>query len=153
VEVDLELEDFAGNITNVNVLVDNVKGFNYEIYYYPIEEIDQYLVVIKSDKELQELEGWELSEDKKMLGKTMGVNEKMSLKVYDVDGFAADIEINVNEDSQEIQDTEENQNMGINDNTQSDKPMPQTGEYVLFALAISLILTIITGVTLFKRYN
>lgn len=153
VEVDLELEDFAGNITNVNVLVDNVKEFNYEIYYYPIEETDQYLVVIKSDKELQELEGWELSEDKKMLGKTMGVNEKMSLKVYDVDGFAADIEINVNQDSQEIQDTEENQNMEINDNTQSDKPMPQTGEYVLFALAISLILTVITGVTLFKRYN
>ena len=155
VELELDLEDFAGNVTTINVTVNNVEGFNYDVYYYPIDGTDQVLVVIQADRELQELDGWDLSEDKMLLGKTMGVNESMKLKVYDVNGFAADVEIDTVQEPQDNENTDGNQGGNTDtsntiDNTQSNKAMPQTGEYVLFAIYVSVFLTALTGITLIK---
>ena len=152
VEIDLDLEDFAGNITEYNVSVNNVEGFGYEIYVEPIDGTDQVLVVIKADRQLQELGGWDISEDKTLLGKTMGINESMKLRVYDVNGFGVDVEIDTTQEPQDNGDTDENQggNTVAVDNTQSTKTMPQTGEYMLFAIYVSVFLTALTGITLIK---
>ena len=148
--IDLELEDFAGNKTTYQLAINSVEGFEYSIYYYPIEGTDQVLAIIEADRELQDIEGWELSTDKKHLGKTLGTNEKLNLNIYDINGIATDVEVCYGGESAQENDEETQSQAEVNDNTQSDKPMPQTGEYVLFAILASLALIVITGITLIK---
>ena len=145
----LELEDFAGNITTYDASVVNMDNFDYGVIYYPIDGTDQMLVVIEANRELQEMDGWELSEDKKHLGKTMSIDEIQTVLVFDTKGNSEEISIKYDGEGKDDNDSE-NQNTAVEDNTQSNKPMPQTGEFILLAIVISLILTAITGITLYR---
>ena len=150
--VDVELEDSTGNVLLYNVKVDTFKELEYGVLLQPIEGTDQVLVVIHADTELQEIDGWKLSEDKKQLGKIMGVNENKTVVIYDINGRSAEVDIKtMDEEEKEFNNENTDESKDVIDNTQSNVSIPQTGQYVLFAFVSSLILIVITSYVLFKN--
>ena len=147
----LRFKDYLGNITEYNFTLDGFEGIEYTIYYYPIEGTDELYVIIDTNVELNELDDWEISEDKKSLCKKISQNDKIEVTIYDINGKSSDVTIyyeneSLNGDLEPMEDA----NKGVNqtDLTQADKIFPGTGKYTLFAIVISVVLTILTSITL-----
>lgn len=101
------------------------------------------VVTIKSNKELQELEGWKLSEDKKTLTKEYNINITETIKIETVDGETKEIMVDINslegakEDSNEDNKKPEDKYEG---------KLPAAGESItaLILLTVIAIVSIIS---------
>lgn len=95
---EIYVKDIAGNITTVYINVENIDkvGPKVEVAYSNIEYTNGNVKVeITSDKQLQELDGWNLSEDKKVLTREYDKNVKEEIKVKDLAGNEITIEISI----------------------------------------------------------
>ena len=91
-------EDKLGNVSkevsqefNLDIIAPKV-----EVSYSTIEETRKNIIVeIKANEEVQEIEGWKLSEDKKTLTKEYSRNTKETITVKDIAGNETKVEINI----------------------------------------------------------
>lgn len=97
--------DMAGNVskvitkpTNGHIVIYDVNGpENATVSYSPDSKTNKNVTVtISADEVLQELEGWELSEDGKSLSKEFSENEKGTVTIKDLAGNEANINYDVN---------------------------------------------------------
>ena len=92
------IKDIAGNSTNINVNIKNIdKVAPLAKVSYDITEITNQNVkaTILANEQLQEVEGWTLSSDKKTLTKTYTSNNTSQITIYDIAGNSAIVNINV----------------------------------------------------------
>ena len=94
-----KVKDLAGNETEVEIKVENIDKqaptLNVE-YSNPNPTKENVTVTITADEEIQEVEGWELSQDKKVLTKTYTENTNETIEIYDMLGNKTTQEITVN---------------------------------------------------------
>ena len=146
----MEVKDLADNITKFNVVVNSIWNINYSVIYEEIEDTDKILVVISADRELEELEGWTLSEDKKMLGKIIGKDEILNITFYTEDGIAEEVTIqsildgnNISDDENNKTDEEKNYiSDGKKDDSVYDKIIPNAGFRSIFIICVIIIFSI-----------
>ena len=136
----IKVADIAGNEQTFDVVVD-VNGFKYTLIYEPLEKENKILVVISAENELQPLEGWELSEDKKMLGKLVAPDYKQDVIIKDINGKVELVNIDTT-DKIEFDNNELNEDKEFIDDTKTLDDIPQTGKYMVFA-GISIMILIV----------
>ena len=98
VQEKIEVKDLVGNVTEVEINLINIDKTNPKIKLdYSDEELTNgdVVVIITSEEEMQEVKGWNLSEDKKTLTKTYEENQKETIEVKDLAGNITKIEINI----------------------------------------------------------
>ena len=94
----LNIYDYAGNKSSVSLKINNIdnSSFNADVNYSTtMSTKNDVLVTINSSKELNQLEGWILSNDKKTLSKyySDNVNEKVIVKSSSGDSIEKTINI------------------------------------------------------------
>ena len=97
-EEEIEVYDLAGNSSKVNVKIANIDNtqLHANVKYSTTKHTNTDVVVtIESNKELKEVEGWNLSEDKKTLTKTYTGNKEEEVIIYDLVGNSKKISIGV----------------------------------------------------------
>lgn len=127
-EQTLTVRDLAGNSKTVTFEVSNIDktAARVAINYSTREETyDPVTVTLTANEELQGLQGWTISGDKKTLQKTFTENTTETITVKDLAGNSTDVTIAINniKQKQEIKDdvyeiTEDNYILGIEANTQ-----------------------------------
>ena len=96
---EITIKDSAGNVTAQTIIkienIDKVKP-TINISYSVTEKTDQDIIVtISANEEIQEVEGWNLSDDKKSLNKTYNKNDEETVTIYDLAGNSIVKTINV----------------------------------------------------------
>ena len=94
----IEITDLAGNKTTAEVTVNNINkiGPKVAIKYSTVEITNQNVIVtITSDKEIQEVDGWTLSSDKKILTKTYNENKEETIQVIDLSGNKITVSVKI----------------------------------------------------------
>ena len=147
----LKITDSMGDVVEYEFSIDVFDNINYLVHYYPISGTDEVYVIIECDTELKELDGWELSEDKKSLCKKISADNKQIITIYDTEGNEQDVTIQY--DYYEVETYSDDENKGDKttiktDDTQADTIIPNAGKYTLFALIMSCVLTMVTFITL-----
>lgn len=95
--------DFAGNETSKVIEISNIDKIKptIEVTYNKTSETNQEVIVtINANEELQEVEGWTISTDKKSLSKIYSQNVEEVLSVYDLAGNQEDVTIKVSDISE-----------------------------------------------------
>ena len=112
-EFTFEYVDSEGNIGTNTARVNWIdkEAPVLEIEYENINDGKEVKVMIKSNEELLEVNGWELSEDRMSMSKTFSANENIVIEVSDLVGNVTEATINV----ESIQNSENNDNEN-NDN-------------------------------------
>jgi len=108
-EKSILIKDLAGNVTTVNINLVNIDKVEPEIKLnYSEDNITNanVVVVITSQEEIKEVEGWILSEDKKTLTKVFEKNEQETIEVKDLVGNVKKIEINISNIDKDIPNVE-----------------------------------------------
>ena len=85
----IKVYDTTSNFDTVKISINNIINGapKCEISYSTKEQTrDDVIVTIKSDREIKEVSGWTLSEDKKSLTKTYTKNTKEDIKIEDLAG-------------------------------------------------------------------
>ena len=95
----IEIKDIAGNIKQVPIEVKNIdktKPYLVILYEGINEQISNGVVVtITGNEELQGIEGWDLSEDKKTLYKTYTQNTSEELEIKDIPGNVRNVKLSI----------------------------------------------------------
>ena len=147
----LIVTDLVGNASEYSVEFDNDE-IPYSIFYEEIEGKDYIVAVINSENELNEVEGWTLSEDKKMLAKAILPEEKLSVTITDTNGNSNLVNIEYyggkteNEDENGNKTPDETDIKGGKkaDDTLSDGELPNGGAFIAFGISSCIIVTLIT---------
>lgn len=85
----IEIYDIFGNKRNIEIKIDNIDKEKpvVEVKYSSTEKtLNDVIVTIEANEELQEIEGWQLSDDKKILTKTYTKNGEETITIYDLAG-------------------------------------------------------------------
>ena len=96
---EITIYDIAGNSTKLDLNIDNIDkiapqiSINYSTTKQTNKDVD---VTIKSNKKIQKIEGWILSEDKKILTKTFKENSSEKITIKDDAGNTIEETININ---------------------------------------------------------
>ena len=96
---DIEISDIAGNKKTIHIEVKNIDKIKpMLVTAYDLSEITKgkVLVTLESNEELQELEGWEISENKKVLSKIYTENNSEQVQIKDLAGNISKKRISVN---------------------------------------------------------
>ena len=141
----ITIKDAAGNTKQVDVKIENINKEEpkVEVTYSTTENTtDNVIVTVKSDKEMEELEGWTLSNDKKTMTKTYNKNATETITIKYVDGSSTKTKIkvaNINKENQEekkdneakkpedSKEQKENKDKGKDPKTAKGQ-LPKTGE-------------------------
>lgn len=94
----ITIKDLAGNETQVNIEINNIdKTVPIANVGYSTKEItkDNVTVTITSNEEVQEIEGWDLSSDKKTLTKEYIENTKETITIKDLAGNETQVNIEI----------------------------------------------------------
>ena len=94
----IKIKDIAGNETQVKVEISNIDKTAPEIKVDYIQETNEKVkVIITANEEIQELSGWTLSSDKKVLTKEYTKNTTENVTIKDIAGNTKTAEISVME--------------------------------------------------------
>ena len=154
----VSISDLAGNVTEHQINVGNIQEFECEIACRRVDDTDQMIVAITGNRELKQIDGWQLSEDKKSIARLMNINETLDVVVYDAHDNKQEYTIRAsftdeyidNGDNQDDSNSQQGNKQSKNDKSQTIDTIPQTGQYITFALVISYILIAITAITLIQ---
>ena len=94
----IRIQDLAGNETTTNIIISNIDKTApiTNITYSTTEMTNQNVIAtITSDKEIQEIRGWTLSENKKVLTKEYAQNTNETVLVSDIAGNSVSMEVNI----------------------------------------------------------
>lgn len=151
----LKVQDLAGNETEIEVKVENIDKEKPQTRVEYDEKDNQVIVHIISNKELQEVEGWELSEDKKTLTKTYLENEKDVISVIDLAGNITEVAIAVTTINKQTQNNKDNfngenwaENLGA-----AITELPFAGKITIVTLIIILVIASIILYLKYRKYN
>jgi len=144
----MKVTDIAGNEQTFDVVVE-LNGIDYAIIYEAVEKENKVLVVISAKTELQPLEGWELSEDKKMLGKLVTVDYKQDVTIKDVNGKVQVVSIDTT-NKVEFDFDKLNEGKDYIDDTKSPDDIPQAGKYRVI-ISVILMLVVVSGFVAFAK--
>ena len=95
----ITIRDLAGNETEASIEIKNIDKTGPDVKVeYSTKELtrENVLVTLTSNEEIQEIEGWELSEDKKVLTKEYSANTKEIIIVEDLLENKSEVEIEIN---------------------------------------------------------
>ena len=151
----LKVQDLAGNETEIEVKVENIDKEKPQTRVEYDEKDNQVIVHIISNKELQEVEGWELSEDKKTLTKIYLENEKDVISVIDLAGNITEVAIAVTTINKQTQNNKDNfngenwaENLGA-----AITELPFAGKITIVTLIIILVIASIILYLKYRKYN
>ncbi|MBQ7137152.1 MAG: hypothetical protein IJO43_04180 [Bacilli bacterium] len=97
-EYKVVVTDKAGNIAEKTIIIDTIAP-EVEVEYTPGNDqltSDKVVVVITANEEIQEIEGWTLSEDKLTLTKEFKENATELVEVKDIAGNVTEVNVVVN---------------------------------------------------------
>lgn len=95
----VKIYDIFGNSKDMKIEVNNITNSepNIQVIYSETNQTkNDITVTLKSDRELKELNGFQISADRKSLIKTYSENIEENVEVYDLYGNKKDINININ---------------------------------------------------------
>ena len=151
----LKVQDLAGNETEIEVKVENIDKEKPQTRVEYDEKDNQVIVHIISNKELQEVEGWELSEDKKTLTKIYLENEKDVISVTDLAGNITEVAVAVTTINKQTQNNKDNfngenwaENLGA-----AITELPFAGKITIVTLIIILVIASIILYLKYRKYN
>ena len=128
--------DLAGNATKVTISVENIDTTapKVEVKYSTTKTTTENVTVeIVTNEKIQELNGWNLSEDKQTLTKTYAQNKEEEVTIYDLAGNERTVTIKVNN----IVEKENNKdNTNKKDNTVAEGSIPKAGANIIIIIAI-----------------
>lgn len=128
----LIVKDLAGNFIEINIEVNNIDKMppKLDVKYSIIEETTENVTLtIVANEEIQTIETWTLSKDKKSLTKVYSSNETEEIIIYDLAGNST------------IQKIEIKNIVKKQDNTVAQKIMPKTGvKYLRFIIIILIVI-------------
>ena len=146
IEEEVIVKDIAGNEEKVRVQIRNIdlKAPEVQISYSTTTKTNNPVTVtIKTDEEIQEVEGWELSEDRKTLTKVYSANGEETITITDLVGNSREVRVNVSNIVKNEQNTGNNNNTsGIVNNGVADKELPKAGENIILITIIGIIILI-----------
>ncbi len=127
-----------------------------EIEYENINGGKEFKVTIKSNEELLEVDGWELSEDRRSMSKTFSANENIVIEVSDLVGNVTEATINVDsiqnsENNDNENNTNDNASDNQEDNTVASGKLPYTGFETIVKIFIGL--AIVGSIVFYVRYK
>lgn len=94
IEEEVVVKDLAGNEATVQIVITD---FTAEVNYSSSEPTKENVeITITSDRELKELQDWTLSDDKMSLTRQVSENVKWAVNVFDVEGNATTVKVEVN---------------------------------------------------------
>ena len=154
----LKVQDLAGNETEIEVKVENIDKEKPQAKVEYEEKDGKVIVSIISNEELQEVEGWTLSEDKKTLTKTYSENQKDVISVTDLAGNITEVSVSVTSFNEEEKPGENNQNDQINgeENNWTGNfgsaimDLPFAGK---ITLAIFIVTAVVVSIILYLKYK
>lgn len=154
----LKVQDLAGNETEIEVKVENIDKEKPQAKVEYEEKDGKVIVSIISNEELQEVEGWTLSEDKKTLTKTYSENQKDVISVTDLAGNITEVSVSVTSFNEEEKPGENNQNDQINgeENNWAGNlgsaimDLPFAGK---ITLAIFIVTAVVVSIILYLKYK
>ena len=154
----LKVQDLAGNETEIEVKVENIDKEKPQAKVEYEEKDGKVIVSIISNEELQEVEGWTLSEDKKALTKTYSENQKDVISVTDLAGNITEVSVSVTSFNEEEKPGENNQNDQINgeENNWAGNlgsaimDLPFAGK---ITLAIFIVTAVVISIILYLKYK
>ena len=154
----LKVQDLAGNETEIEVKVENIDKEKPQAKVEYEEKDGKVIVSIISNEELQEVEGWTLSEDKKTLTKTYSENQKDVISVTDLAGNITEVSVSVTSFNEEEKPGENNQNDQINgeENNWTGNlgsaimDLPFAGK---ITLAIFIVTAVVISIILYLKYK
>ena len=124
---------------------------------------EKVTVSIKANKQLQEVDGWKLSEDKKTLTKVYTENKSETIHIVDIDDMALDVVVTVNNVGKSGGNNNGNGNSNNNSNSSNDvvnnnndpttakTELPKTGLSMI--VFISLIVGSAIAIVMYKKYK
>ena len=157
-EFTFEYVDSEGNIGTNTARVNWIdkEAPVLEIEYENINDGKEVKVMIKSNEELLEVNGWELSEDRMSMSKTFSANENIVIEVSDLVGNVTEATINVesiqnSENNDNENDTNDNASDNQEDNTVASGKLPYTGFETIVKIFIGL--AIVGSIVFYVRYK
>ena len=157
-EFTFEYVDSEGNIGTNTARVNWIdkEAPVLEIEYENINDGKEVKVMIKSNEELLEVNGWELSEDRMSMSKTFSANENIAIEVSDLVGNVTEATINVesiqnSENNDNENNTNDNASDNQEDNTVASGKLPYTGFETIVKIFIGL--AIVGSIVFYVRYK
>ena len=151
----LKVQDLAGNETEIEVNIENIDKEKPQARVEYEEKDNQVIVHIIANKELQEVEGWTLSEDKKTLTKTYSENEKDVISVTDLAGNITEVAVAVTT----INKQEQNNGGNLNGGSWAENlgaaitELPFAGKVTIVTLIFVLVIVSIILYFKYRKYN
>ena len=148
---------FSKRFSNIEVLkkqLSDVQEKNTEltavVTYNPTTKTKgDVIATIKTNKEVNKVDGWELSEEGNLLTKSYSSNTTETVHLVDKQGKTKDVKIIIdNIITDEIENTQNNE---LKDNTITDGPLPNGGIKITVLIGIIIMCSIV--LFLHKRYN
>ena len=165
-EEDVSVSDLAGNIVKSKIQVTNIDKQKPEIkvnYSTTSKTNKDVIVTITSNEELQEVQGWTLSKDKKTLTKTYSNNLIEEFEVFDLAGNRTTVNVSVtnidkSEPKASSQEKIQSENIENKDeeqvnNSLSPNQLPYAGRNCIIIIALLLIITSIVIFIKLKKYK
>ena len=157
-EFTFEYVDSEGNIGTNTARVNWIdkEAPVLEIEYENINDGKEVKVMIKSNEELLEVNGWELSEDRMSMSKTFSANENIVIEVSDLVGNVTEATVNVesiqnSENNDNENNTNDNASDNQEDNTVASGKLPYTGFETIVKIFIGL--AIVGSIVFYVRYK
>lgn len=146
---DTEAKDYTVTLTSSpKIQLSEVKEeLTATVNYNPTTNTTGNVVAtIKTNKKVNKVDGWTLSEDEKTLTKTYSTNATETVHLVDIDGMTKDVEVKVNNITSTNTKSDNEK-----DTTTAKGVLPQTG--VGMSITISLIAIILVAIVKYKKYN
>lgn len=147
---DTEAKDYIVTLTSSpKIQLSEVKEeLTATVSYNPTTNTTGNVVAtIKTNKKVNKVDGWTLSEDGKTLTKTYSTNATETVHLVDIDGMTKDVEVKITNitSATSKQDNEK-------DTTTAKGTLPQTGANMMITIG-SIIAIILIAVIFYKKYN
>lgn len=139
-----EKEPDSGTVTELTATVS----------YNPTETTTGTVTAtIKTNKKVNKVEGWTISNDGKTLTKTYSKNQTETVTLKDEDGKTKNVEVKVSNITTKIAE-DSGKDQGKDETVVPSKKLPQTGEsYVVLAVAGVVVLAGVIGVIRYRKYK
>jgi len=148
---DTETKDYTVELTSSpKIKLTEVKEeLTATVNYDPTgETTGSVTATIKTNKKVNNVEGWTLSEDGKTLTKVYTSNATETVHLVDLDGMTKDVEIKI---TNIIKEQPKNEIKNEPDNTLADKELPKTGKNIMMIVSIIAIITAL--IVIYKKQS
>ena len=142
------LQDIAGNTIEANIKITNIDKEKPKVdVNYSTTELTKgnVIITIIADKEVQKIDGWVLSDDKKSMKKVYRQNTRETITIVDLYGNSTNVEISIlnieknnnnteNKSNNVSESTQDKQNAQTTDNTTAKEILPKAGENKILSI-------------------